>query len=79
MYSLYNFILQAIEKDIDASMHLIKQFEPKVNQSLRKTPYQERDDLRQELQLKLLEAIYQFKIQDVPGFFDYVKQRIDLQ
>lgn len=74
MGDLYQWMKLAQQKDKNASVCILKQFEPKIKQSLRRIAYQEREDLKQELHLKLLDVMTQFDTDNVPGFFDYLDQ-----
>jgi hypothetical protein len=74
MGKLYRWMKLAKQKDSGAAVCILEQFEPKVRQSLRRTAHQEREDLKQELRLKLLDVMIQFDTDNVPGFFDYVDQ-----
>ncbi len=72
MGNLYQLLTLAQKRDKAALISLLQQFEPKVHQSLRRTTRQNRDDLKQVLHLKLLEAVSQFQTGNTPGFFDYI-------
>ena len=52
---------------------LISTMEPKIIKSLTNTSYQEKEDLKQEIYLKIIEIIKKGNIKDVPGFWDMQK------
>ncbi|PKJ52464.1 helix-turn-helix domain-containing protein [Bacillus sp. SN10] len=52
---------------------ILKLFLPKIKKSLRNTPFQEREDLEQEIKLKIYEKIYVFDGFSAPGFFDFIE------
>lgn len=58
----------------DEIVELIKLIEPKVLKSLSNTKFQERDDLKQELDLKMVQTLKQGSINKVMGFWDLKKQ-----
>lgn len=56
----------------------LQKFEPFIQQALRQTSYQEREDLQQELRLKCIEKILTYEPPEVPGFWEY-KRRYEQQ
>lgn len=54
---------------------LIQKMQPKIIKSLSNTAYQEREDLKQDLHLKIIQTITQKKINHVYGFWD-LKEKI---
>lgn len=48
---------------------IIEQFKPKIKKSLANTSYQEREDLEQEIKLKIVEKMRTVEFKDVPGFW----------
>lgn len=62
MEKLRDLIVKAQEKDQAATLAIIDKFKPKIQKSLCQVPLQERDDLSQELCLKMIEVIRKFKI-----------------
>ncbi|QYY44401.1 hypothetical protein K3F53_01055 [Aneurinibacillus thermoaerophilus] len=52
----------------------IQTFKPKLKSSLYQTSIGEREDLAQELTLKIIEAIYNYDLEATPGFFEFIEQ-----
>ena len=51
-------------------IELLNLMEPKIMKSLSNTAYQEQEDLKQELHLKMLETIAKGRIKEVSGFWE---------
>lgn len=69
---LYNLLQRAKKQDEEAISLILQTFEKKIQAELRQTSYAERDDLRQDLYVKVYEAIEKYKIGDVPDFEEFV-------
>ncbi|MCA0988932.1 helix-turn-helix domain-containing protein [Guptibacillus algicola] len=69
---LYNLLQRAKKQDEEAISLILQTFEKKIEAELRQTSYAERDDLRQDLYMKVYEAIEKYKIDDVPDFEEFV-------
>lgn len=54
---------------------IIRDFNQKIKNILKNTPVQERDDLEQEIKLKILEKMYLLNNINCPGFFDYINNK----
>ncbi|MGM2818234.1 MULTISPECIES: hypothetical protein [Bacillus] len=52
---------------------ILSLFLPKIKKSLKNTPFQEREDLEQEIKLKIYEKIDVFDNFSAPGFFDFIE------
>jgi len=73
--TLYDLVQQS--KSNEQSMQeLLNMFEPKLKKSLILTHFQEREDLSQELRLRLIQYILKYNVESTPGFWD-VKERLD--
>ena len=70
MTGLYQLVKRA-PRDNEALLKIIKQFEPKIAKSLYLTNQSSRDDLSQELMLKLVESIRKYDVQHIPGFWEF--------
>lgn len=58
-------LLQAQQNhDSEAILHILESFSPKINVSLLQVPTQYREDLKQELYVKMIEVIQTFDISD---------------
>ncbi|AOZ87926.1 hypothetical protein BK049_03965 [Bacillus xiamenensis] len=51
---------------------LIETFTPMIKKKLQNTAYQEREDLEQELYIKLIERVDWLIYQEVPGFWEFI-------
>ncbi|HFR4168324.1 hypothetical protein [Bacillus cereus] len=54
---------------------LLQLFNHTIRKSLRNTPYQEREDLEQEIKIKIYEKINVIEELPIPGFFDFIKSK----
>lgn len=63
-------LVEKSKYDNNALLDIINMFEPKVKGSLYQTQSLHRDDLRQELMIKLIKSIKKYDIESVPGFWD---------
>ncbi|MBY7141575.1 helix-turn-helix domain-containing protein [Virgibacillus sp. NKC19-3] len=54
---------------------IIKELSPRIKNSITNTAYQEREDLEQELAIKIIEKIQMFECRDSPGFWDFVQSK----
>lgn len=57
-----------------ALSNIIQLFSPKIKSSLKQTNHQDREDLSQELKLKLIIYIRNYDVDDTPGFFDIFEE-----
>ncbi|OMF98083.1 helix-turn-helix domain-containing protein [Paenibacillus sp. FSL R7-0337] len=53
------------DKDSGATLHILESFTPKIKASLRQVPADYRDDLKQELYVKMIEVIQTFDISEL--------------
>lgn len=53
---------------------LIRKMEPKIKKSVQSIPWHYREDVEQEIKIKVMESIGNVKTVDVPGFFEYTKK-----
>ncbi|MEC1259590.1 sigma-O factor regulator RsoA [Bacillus swezeyi] len=56
---------------------LLESFTPMIKNKLRNTSYQERDDLEQELKMKICEKADMLLCQDVPGFWEFITNLLE--
>jgi Helix-turn-helix domain len=71
--SLLMLLKRAQNNDEDAMMEIIERFEPKIRKSLRSTDSSVRDDIRQEMSLKIIEYILKYNVDKTLECFDFVK------
>ena len=55
----------------EETLTIIENFIPKIKQCLHNTDFQEREDLEQEIKLKIIEKLATVKFQDAPSFWDF--------
>ncbi|WP_343844045.1 hypothetical protein [Salinibacillus aidingensis] len=52
---------------------VIEELTPRIKSSIRNTAFQEREDLEQEIIIKIIEKIRLFERNDSPGFWEFVQ------
>lgn len=71
--SLYTLVRQS--KTDDNSLNtVIELFSPKIISSLNQTSQQDREDLSQEIKMKLLFCIKNYDVENIPGYFQMIEQ-----
>ncbi|MEA0553541.1 hypothetical protein U1P98_06390 [Lysinibacillus irui] len=55
----------------EETLMIIENFTPKIKQCLHQTSYQEREDLEQEIKLKIIEKLATQEFNDTPSFWDF--------
>ncbi|MFX3673429.1 MAG: helix-turn-helix domain-containing protein [Paenisporosarcina sp.] len=73
MESLLTLVKQS-RTDNHSLVKVIELFSPKIDYSLHQTKMQYREDLSQDLKMKLLVCIRNYEVENIPGYF----QMIDL-
>ncbi len=68
--TLYQLAIES-KNDQDALNQILKAFNPKIKKSLQQTNFQNREDLEQELQLKLVNLIKMCELDDLDGFWEF--------
>lgn len=53
---------------------VLKELEPKINKSLYYTRFEDRQDLKQELKVKITECIRNNVFEQTPGFWEFVER-----
>lgn len=53
------------------TLTIIENFIPKIKQCLHNTDFQEREDLEQEIKLKIIEKLATVEFQNAPSFWDF--------
>ncbi|MEH7356844.1 helix-turn-helix domain-containing protein [Neobacillus drentensis] len=72
---LYELVKKA-KHDNTALQTIINMFEPKLKKSIYMTNLNDREDLAQELKLKMVSYIKGYDIESIPGFWE-IKERVD--
>jgi hypothetical protein len=70
---LYDLVKEA-KDNTEYETKVIRRFEPKIKKSLYLTRFENRDDLEQELKIKLIRYVRDYSLENVPGLFDEKKQ-----
>lgn len=52
---------------------IINDFQPKIKKSLRETSFQDREDLEQEINMKIIEKMNTVKFRESPSFWSFLK------
>ena len=68
--TLYQLVINS-KDDQDAIVKILKAFNPKIKKSLQQTSYQNRADIEQELQLKLINIIQMCELDEMDGFWEF--------
>ncbi|WML27377.1 helix-turn-helix domain-containing protein [Neobacillus sp. OS1-33] len=68
--TLYQLAIKSKE-DNEAIEKVLKIFKPKIKKTLLQTGLQNRDDLEQELQIKLVNLIKMYDLDKVVGFWEF--------
>ncbi|MED0738997.1 helix-turn-helix domain-containing protein [Aneurinibacillus thermoaerophilus] len=71
---LTSLIKDAQNKDTEAVLLFVQTFKPKLKSSLYQTSLSEREDLEQELTIKVMETVCNYNLDDTPGFFEFIEQ-----
>lgn len=71
--SLFTLVKQA-RADNHSLVIVLDLFAPKIGRALQQTKRQDREDLSQELKIKLLDCVRNYEVDNIPGYF----QMIDL-
>jgi DNA-directed RNA polymerase specialized sigma subunit len=66
--SLLTLVKQS-KADNNSLVIVLNLFAPKISRSLQQTKRQYREDLSQELQIKLLDCIRNYEVDNIPGYF----------
>jgi hypothetical protein len=70
--SLYTLVKRS-RTDNSSLVSVIELFSPKIDHSLKQTKEQYREDLSQELKIKLLDCIRNYEVDNVPGYFQMIE------
>ncbi|QED47001.1 helix-turn-helix domain-containing protein [Cytobacillus dafuensis] len=71
--SLYTLVKRS-KTDVQSMNRVIETFSPKILSSLNQTNHQDREDLSQEIKMKLLLCIKNFDVENTPGYFQMMEQ-----
>lgn len=62
------------EIDYKEMEEVLDRFAPKIKQSLKNTNYQDREDLEQEIKLKIIEKLFTVEFKEPPNFWCFFNQ-----
>jgi hypothetical protein len=79
MRRLYHLVQRAKTHDSESTQEIIHRFNPKIKQTSRFTKNFEREDLEQELRIRIVKAVDKFKTDETPGFREFVSHLSDQQ
>ncbi|WP_397538015.1 helix-turn-helix domain-containing protein [Rummeliibacillus pycnus] len=74
--TLYQLAIDS-KHDTEAVEKVLKAFKPKIKKTLQQTSFQNRDDLEQELQLKLVNIIKMYDLEEIDGFWGFYEREND--
>ncbi|HEF1900047.1 MULTISPECIES: hypothetical protein [Bacillus] len=66
-------ILNETQTNIENFEQILVLFSSKIRKSLQNTPIQEREDLEQEITIKMFEKYDMIKNFNAPGFFEFIE------
>lgn len=69
MIALYDLIKE-VQCGYNKENQVITVFEPKIKTSLRYTNLENREDLEQELKIRVLHYSRSYRLEDIPGLFE---------
>ncbi|MDT9027481.1 hypothetical protein [Rossellomorea yichunensis] len=72
MNALYDMVKEAKNNSL-YEVNVVRTFEPKILKSLHLTKQENREDLEQELRIKVIAYVRNYSLEDVPGLFDLPK------
>ncbi|EDL63463.1 hypothetical protein [Bacillus sp. SG-1] len=72
MNALYDMVKEA-QENYHYEVNVVSTFEPKIKKSLHLTRPENRDDLEQELKIKIIGYVRNYSLEEVPGLFDLLK------
>ncbi|MED4271274.1 helix-turn-helix domain-containing protein [Geobacillus stearothermophilus] len=59
--------------NIEEMVEILEKFEGKIQKILSQTIYKERDDLAQEIRLKIIEKLNTLEFSDIPSFWSFIE------
>lgn len=73
MSKLYSLIKKVREEeDKEAMGTIISKFKPRIRSSLTQTSRQEREDMQQEVYIKIMEVVYKYDIESTPSIWELI-------
>lgn len=56
----------------DEIISILRDFQPKIKKSLNKTPFQDREDLEQEINTRIIEKLNSVEFKESPSFWSFL-------
>ncbi|MFU7590326.1 helix-turn-helix domain-containing protein [Priestia sp. RMT2NF4] len=75
METLYELVNKVKSGDEEASRRLLKKLEPKLNKAVQNFSLHEREDVKQDLKIKILSAVKTFDFSQTPGLWEFLHQK----
>ena len=75
MDRLYLLLRKSQRNDKKALLCILEQFEPKIRKSLCQTSKNNREDLYQELKLRVIKLINNYDLNSCPGLCEYISSK----
>ncbi|MBO2536281.1 MULTISPECIES: helix-turn-helix domain-containing protein [Rummeliibacillus] len=72
--TLYQLAIDS-KNDTEAVEKILKAFKPKIKKSLQQTKFQNRVDIEQELELKLISIIKMYEVDELDGFWRFYERQ----
>lgn len=72
--TLYQLAIDS-KNDIEAIEKILNAFKPKIKKSLQQSKYQNRADIEQELQVKLISIIKMYEVNEIDGFWKFYERQ----
>lgn len=73
MNKLYSLIKKVREEEDNEAMEtIISKFKPRIRSSLTQTSIQEREDMQQEVYMKIIEVVYKYDIESTPSIWELI-------
>lgn len=77
MCRLYYHIKQAKNRDLNSIEEIIHRFDPKIKKTSTFIDNHERENLEQELKIRVIKAVDKFKTAETPGFREFISHLSD--
>jgi hypothetical protein len=65
--------MDKVQSNSEEVLEILEKFEGKIQKILSQTIYKERDDLAQEIRLKIIEKLNTLEFSDIPGFWSFIE------
>ncbi|TYR79344.1 hypothetical protein FZC66_14635 [Priestia megaterium] len=76
MVTLYELVQKVQADDQEAVKELLERLQPKINQSISFFSYGDREDIEQELKIKIIQAAKAFKLESTPSLGEFFSKSL---